>query len=43
MHGGVVMPRETSQNVVNALRLLECFAKEEELGITELSEAIGVG
>ena len=37
------MPRETSQNVVNALRLLECFAKEEELGITELSEAIGVG
>lgn len=37
------MPREVSQNVVNSLRLLECFAKEEELGITELSEMIGVG
>lgn len=37
------MPREVSQTVVNALRLLECFAKEEELGITELSEAINVG
>ena len=36
------MPREVSQNVVNSLRLLECFAKEE-LGITELSEMIGVG
>lgn len=29
--------------MVNALRLLECFAKEEELGITDLSEAVGVG
>lgn len=37
------MSREVSQNVVNALRLLECFAKEEELGITDLSEAVGVG
>lgn len=38
-----MMPREVSQNVINALRLIECFAKEEELGITDLSEAIGVG
>ena len=37
------MSREVSQNVVNALRLLECFAKEEELGIIDLSEAVGVG
>lgn len=37
------MSREVSQNVVNALRLLECFAREEELGITDLSEAVGVG
>lgn len=37
------MSLEVSQNVVNALRLLECFAKEEELGITDLSEAVGVG
>lgn len=29
--------------MVNALRLLECFAREEELGITDLSEAVGVG
>ena len=31
------MSLEVSQNVVNALRLLECFAKEEELGIPDLS------
>lgn len=37
------MPREVSQSVVNALRIMECFSKEEELGITDLSETIGVG
>ena len=37
------MPKEVSQTVVNALRLLECFAEEEELGITELAADINVG
>lgn len=36
------MPREVSQNVVNALRLLECFDQSEELGITDLAAEIGV-
>lgn len=34
--------KEVSQNVVNALRLLECFVESEELGITELAMEIGV-
>ena len=37
------MAKEVSQTVVNALRLLECFGQEEELGITELAADIGVG
>lgn len=37
------MPKEQSQTVVNSLRLLECFSDSEELGITELAAAIGIG
>ena len=37
------MPKETSQTVINALRVMECFAQTEELGITELAAAIGIG
>lgn len=37
------MTKEVSQTVINALRLLECFTREEELGITELAAEIGAG
>ena len=37
------MPKEQSQTVVNALRLLECFSTEEEIGISDLASYIGVG
>ena len=37
------MPKELSQTVSNALRLMECFSEAEELGITELAAEIGVG
>lgn len=43
MKGVQRLPKELSQTVVNSMRMVECFSESEELGITELAAAIGIG